>query len=159
MRAEHSHLQPSQVELRRGWCRAVEPANVAAVIGHTAHAIRQRTANAGGESFPIALRIDTPLDGIALAARPAGAAQHHRRAVFRASELFRRLVDAAVIEQRIDVVQATALIAVEGNRIVGHLLTEVAVDYVDANFEQGLVGIAPPCTRGRTGEVDDATFW
>ena len=54
--------------------------------------------------------------------------------------------------------QPLAAIAVERDRVVGHLLAEVALDHVDAGLEQRLVRIAPPGVRGGIGEVDDAGF-
>ena len=157
VRAENAHLQPAQVKLRRWRYRAVEAADVAGVIRHAAHAPRQPAADARRQAFPVALRVAAPLDRISLAAGPAGAGPDHGQAVL-AAEFFRRLVHAAVVQQWIDVVQALAPVAVEGDRVIGNVLAEVAHDDVDARFEQRPVRVAPPRIGSGIGEIDQTTF-
>ena len=158
VRKEHGRLQPAHVELGRRLRRAVEAADVGAVIRIAAHAPRQPAAYRRRESFPVALRIAAPAERITLAARPRRAAPDDRRAVVRRLEARRRLEHAAVVEQRIDVVQPRAAVAVERDGVVGHLLAEIALDDVDAVLEQRLVRVAPPGERIRIGEVDDAAL-
>ena len=154
--AEHRRLQPAQVELRRRLLRAVDAADVRTVVRHAAHPPRKSAADRGGETFPVALRIAAPLDRIALAAGPAGAAPDHRHPI--RLEFRRRLVDALVVQQRVDVVQTAAGIAVERDGVVGNLLAEVALDHVDAVGEQLGVRIAPPHVGAGVREIDDAAF-
>ena len=153
VRAEHTHLQPAQVQLRRWLHRAVEAADVAGVVRHAAHAPRQSAADARRQAFPVALRVAAPLDRISLAAGPAGTGPDHGQAVL-AAEFFGCLVHAAVVEQWIDVVQALAPVAVERDRVIRNVLAEVAHDDIDARFEQRSVRVAPPRIGSGIGEID-----
>ena len=92
-------------------------------------------------------------DGIALRARPGGAAEQERPALRVAA---RRLVHAAVVEQRVDVVQRVALRAVGGHHVRLDLLAEVRLDHVHAEFEQLAVAIAPVGVGLRVREVEQA---
>ena len=158
VRAEHRRLQPAEIELRRRLLRAVEAADVGAVIRHSAHAPRETAADRCGKAFPVALRIAAPLDRIALAPDPAGAAPDHRRRIALALVFRRRLEHALVVEERIDVVQPAARVAVECDGVVGHLLAEIALDHVDAVGEERRVRIAPPHVGAGMREIDDAAL-
>ena len=69
-----------------------------------------------------------------------------------------RLVHALAVEQRIDVVQAVAGVAVEGDRIVGHAFAAIGHHGVDAVGKELRVRIAPPRERVRIREIDEAVL-
>ena len=69
-----------------------------------------------------------------------------------------RVEHALVVEQRINVVQPASPIAVVRDRVVGHLLAEVALDHVDAVGEQRAMRVAPPRVSLRMGEIEDSAF-
>src|SRR6187399_1569988 len=122
------------------------------------HSPRESAANRRCETLPIPLRIATRLDREALAACPSGAAPYQRSRIGFELECRRRLMDALVVKQRIDVVQAAAEVAVECDCIVGNPIVEIAADGIDAIGEKPSMSIAPPCERSRIGEIDNAAF-
>ena len=158
VRAEHAHLQPAQIQFRRRLLRAVEAADVGGMIRTAAHAPGKRAADARREAFPIALRLAAPLDRIALAACPTRPAPYDHGLPVGRRELPRGVVNATVVEQRIDVVQPRTAIAVERDRVVGHVLAEITRDDIDAGLEQRFVRVAPPGIRIGMGEIEDARW-
>ena len=54
--------------------------------------------------------------------------------------------------------QALAAVAVERNRVVRNMLAEIALDDVDAGFEQRAVRVSPPSVGGGIGEIEEAAF-
>lgn len=83
---------------------------------------------------------------------PTGASPYHRRL---GAVALGRFVLAAVVKQRIDVVQAPARVAVVRDAVVRYLLAEIRLHDVDARLEQRAVFVAPERERFRIREIDD----
>jgi len=126
VRREHARLRPPHVQQRIAPV-AVEAADVGRVERRAPLMPQDNPPRMLARSPPQSrLRIARPpLRRVALRTRPGGAAEEEGAALRVA---LRRLVDAAVVEQRVDVVERVALGAVAGHHERLDLLAEIRLD-------------------------------